>query len=133
VQREERPASRADQRETSDPLERLESSGVLEIEISGRAVYFTAHCHERMRLRRISEDKVVLVLQARSVVYPGKEGRIHILGTVRGRRIRVTVEETDTICNVVTGDCAGRGRGVDVSVTAAEGPREPGRRFVPAL
>jgi len=72
------------------------------IVIGGKAVAFTEHSRERMLLRKISEDDACAVLRARDVVYPAKQGRTHIGGTVGGRRIRVTVEETDTYCNVVT-------------------------------
>jgi hypothetical protein len=55
-----------------------------------------------MQERRITEAEVYGVLQSRGGTYPGKQGRLHILDTVNGRRIRVTVEEGEGFCNVVS-------------------------------
>ncbi len=70
--------------------------------IGGKTTVFKEHCRERMRLRGISEQEVRSVLISRGTEYPGNQGRKHILDTVNGRRIRVTVEETDMYCNIVT-------------------------------
>jgi hypothetical protein len=74
--------------------------------INGAEVSLTEHAQQRMLERRVSAEEVYEVLRTRTIAFPAKWGRTHIQGTVRGRRLRVTVEEMALkhmkFCNVVT-------------------------------
>lgn len=71
-------------------------------QVSGRDVIISGHARIRMRERKITEAEVYSVLKSRGLTYPAQRGRTHVLDGVGGRRIRVTVAETDTTCTVVT-------------------------------
>lgn len=67
-----------------------------------KRVRYTDHARDRMRERNVTESEVEEVLRKADITYPGKRGKTNYQGTVKDRRIRVTVKETSKDQIVVT-------------------------------
>jgi len=62
----------------------------------------TRHAKARLRERKISRKEVGLVLESPDLITPAKAGKTNYWRTVDGRRLRVTVLETEAGKIVIT-------------------------------
>jgi len=67
-----------------------------------KTIQFYDHGLARMHQRGIQEEEARSIVQNPEIILPRKGKRRRLMGTIRGRRLNVVIEETDDTIWIVT-------------------------------